>query len=143
MFDRRADVEARFSLFKKEADFQEFLVKNFDLIEEFRNLRLVRPQYVLPSGRAVDLYCQDMRTQDAVLIEIKHGKPGDGMLTQIMSYMDHFRSRAGGNGVRGIVVTATADETIKAALASVSADYPITWMCYRADFALEEIDLSG
>jgi hypothetical protein len=102
-----------------EANLETIVVEHLGLIEE--GLKLVKRQYVCTGVGRIDVLCED-RHGNLVVIELKKfGVRHDSIIDQVTRYMGFIKARVakGGQGVRGILVVASADERLRYAVAAI------------------------
>ena len=102
-----------------EANLETIFVEHLGLIEE--GLKLVKRQYVCPGVGRIDVLCED-RHGNLVVIELKKfGVRHDSIIDQVTRYMGFIKARVakGGQGVRGILVVASADERLRYAVVAI------------------------
>lgn len=97
-----------------ESDLRDHLAKNPHLIE--KGLKLVQKEKSLPTGRRVDILCEDS-TGNLVVIETKKNASSDKVIGQTLSYMGSLGKD--GRKVRGIIVVNEPDEGLNSALLPV------------------------
>jgi len=131
------------SEFALEAHLEDFMDKNWDLIDFGR--RLERYKTEEQDGRqfpaaewSIDFLCTDKDTGDFVVVELKRGRSSDSVIGQILRYMTWVRENLArpGQSTRGIVVTAEAD---KAMLYAARAVPDISLFEYKVDFKLKPV----
>lgn len=101
-----------------EANLETIIVEHLDNIEE--GLRLVQRQYVCPGVGRIDVLCED-RSGNLVVIELKKfGVRHDSIIDQVARYMGYVKNHVArrGQGVRGILVVAKADDRLRYAVSA-------------------------
>jgi restriction endonuclease Mrr len=129
-------------VFPLEKFLEEFLVANWDKTIFGKRLALYTEddepatQYVTDVG-VIDILARDKSTNDWVVIELKKGKPSDGVLGQLLRYMGWVKKhKAGaGEGVEGIIVGSAPDDKIKYAML---VNDGISFYTYKVRFDLME-----
>ena len=138
-FSRRRPRERtpRGMLFHAEMELEHFVIENFDKIEQLSGLKIVKSQFLLDSGRRVDILCRDKLNGDYVVIELKNKDADDGVLGQILSYMKEIEKTAKKEGkkVHGIIITGQRNSILQEIIENSS--YPIDWLVYSAGFSVE------
>jgi hypothetical protein len=100
-----------------EANLESVVIEHLDKIEE--GLQLIQRQRVCPGIGRIDVLCKD-RHDDLVIVELKSfWAKQDSIVDQIGRYMGYARSylAKSGQGVRGIILVAKADERLRHAVA--------------------------
>jgi len=100
-----------------EANLESVVIEHLDRIEE--GLQLIERQRVCPGIGRIDVLCKDKRG-DLVIVELKRfGAKHDSIVDQIGRYMGYVRNylTKPGQGVRGIILVAKADEKLRHAVA--------------------------
>lgn len=102
-----------------EANLETIVVAHLGLIEE--GLQLVKRQYVCPGVGRIDVLCEDRRGNLVVIELKKFGVKHDSIIDQVTRYMGFIKTHVAksGQGVRGILVVASADERLRYAVAAV------------------------
>lgn len=100
-----------------EANLESVFIEHLEKIEE--GLQLIERQRVCPGIGRIDVLCKD-RQGSLVVVELKRfGGKHDSIVDQIGRYMGYVRSYLAkpGQGVRGIILVAKADEKLRHAVA--------------------------
>jgi Endonuclease NucS len=121
--------------FSNEQMLKEYLVAGIGHFGPFRDLEREEREFVLPSRRRIDILCRERRKDGKgalVAIELKKSQQADGVVTQMIRYLEELASHALAKDrkVRGIIVSGRADD-IEARLLSSEQRFPIEWYCYR------------
>lgn len=101
-----------------EANLETILVEHLDRVEQ--GLKLVQRQYVCRGVGRIDVLCED-RLGNLVVIELKKfGVKHDSIIDQVARYMGYVKNHVArsGQGVRGILVVAKADDRLRYAVSA-------------------------
>jgi len=104
--------EAGFVLTGSEADMQEALAQNPDLIEP--GLRVLNRELLVESG-GIDLYAQD-REGRYVVVELKRGRATQDAVSQLARYVSSVQRTVGSAVVRGILAAPSITTPARAQL---------------------------
>lgn len=120
--------------FAKEAMLKDYLRAGVGNFGPFKELTLVGVEFALPSGRFIDLLCQERRRDNKgalVAIELKKAGRADGVVTQLTRYLEELARHpiASGRCVRGIIVSGRADE-IQAKQLKGTQSLQVDWYVY-------------
>ncbi|MBA3231796.1 MAG: DUF91 domain-containing protein [Acidobacteria bacterium] len=85
------------------------VVDSVGKVPPLNHLRIVRREYALPSGRRIDLVCQEIARSnngDIVAVEFKKGRANAAVVEQLAYYLEELQSTriANGRAVRGILL---------------------------------------
>lgn len=121
--------------FDNEQRLKDFLLAGIGRFGFLRDLEREEQEFALPSGRRIDILCRDRRRGgrgDLVAIELKKAKDADGVVTQIVRYLEELAAHplAKGRKVRGIIVSGQADD-VEAGLLASERRFRIEWYCYK------------
>ena len=130
------------SLFYMESQLEDFLIENwdktelgqkYDLIEE--EGEVVSQQYRTGVG-PIDILCQDKKTKQLVVIELKKNQTSDDTVGQLARYMGWLEeNKTNGKVTKGIIIAAQYDQRLYYALKKMQ-DAEV--YLYRVDFKLTE-----
>lgn len=101
-----------------EANLETIIVEHLDKVEE--GLKLIQRQYVCPGVGRIDVLCED-RSGNLVVIELKKfGVKHNSIIDQVARYMGYVKNHVAisGQGVRGILVVAKADDRLRYAVSA-------------------------
>ena len=127
-------------LFAKEQHLQDFLAADLPRLALFRELELVKPQYLLPDGSRIDLLLFGKKANEYVVVELKHHEAGYGGTTQLISYMAQLRKQRAdkeGRGVRGLLLVGSIASEQRDQFATLSESNPIQLIRYEIQFEIE------
>ena len=132
------------SLFYMESQLEDFLIENwdktelgqkYDLIEE--EGEVVSQQYRTGVG-PIDILCQDKKTKQLVVIELKKNQTSDDTVGQLARYMGWLeKNKTEGKPTKGIIIAARYDERLYYALQVM---HGVEVYLYRVDFKLTEFE---
>jgi hypothetical protein len=96
-------------VFGCEKQLVDLVVNSVGKVPPLNDLRIVRREYALPSGRRIDLVCEQIARSnngDIVAVEFKKGRAGAAAVEQLGNYLDELQSTrlASGRAVRGILL---------------------------------------
>ena len=129
-----------------ETKLEDYIVQNWSEINFGSRLRIyaeegepVGQQYDTGEVGRIDLLCEDIDSEDCVIIELKRGRPSDEVIGQLARYMGWAQQRiAHGRKVRGIVLAPDIDAKLRyAALAIPGLEllrYKIRFEIHPDDF---------
>lgn len=139
----RADTLDAAAEFALELHLEEFIDKNWDLIDFGRRLTRYKTEEQngrqFPAGEwSIDFLCVDKANGDFVVIELKRGKSSDAVIGQTLRYMTWVRENLAkpGQTTHGIIIAGEADETMQYAARSAQN---ISLLEYRVDFKLRSV----
>ena len=121
--------------FDNEQLLKEFLLAGIGRFGFLRDLEREEQEFVLPSHRRIDILCRERRRGgrgDLVAIELKKAKQADGVVTQVVRYLEELAAHplAKDRKVRGIIVSGQADD-VEAGMLAAERRFRIEWYCYR------------
>ena len=132
------DAEASFAL---EEHLEEFMEANWSSIDFGRPLRVWTDadgewgrQYRTDVG-TIDFLCEDVASNEMVVVELKRGKSSDRVVGQILRYMGWVREQlANDRGVSGIIITHEYDDQVRYAIAELPK---VEAWTYQVSFTLD------
>ena len=104
--------------FLREADLENFLVRNWDRLDFGTPLKFIEQQVRCGELGIIDVLARDRVTRDYVVVEIKKEQADDVVFGQLARYMggiERDRATIEGVGVRGIVVARTISSRLRVA----------------------------
>jgi hypothetical protein len=126
--------------FPSEDYLEQFLLHNFANIQGLKGLRSPKRQFTLPSGDRIDLLFRERRTGNYVVVELKAGSGGRGVLAQLQSYMDELEPIAAKDAktVRGVIITSHPNPLLEKQVRLVRerAGVQVDLYCYIASLRL-------
>ena len=138
------EVVASSTTFALEKLLEEFLVSNWDGIEEFKQKKyeiytkdgeIVGRQFKAGEGK-IDILAREKENGNFVVIELKRNQTSDAVAGQILRYMNWIKKYlANGKEVKGIVIAGDIDDTLKLSLADRN---DVRLMRYEIDFKLHD-----
>lgn len=137
----RTPPPERSAVFMNEADLARFVLANlgkgpFAGLEPYKPAgRKSASEYRLSNGKRVDLLCRERNPPDTgavVAIEFKKQDAAEALM-QILEYLDLLRQEFKGRPVRGIIISANAEEAARV-LAHAKPNSNITWLTYDVKF---------
>lgn len=144
-FDAKRPVEglrpAR-QLFKDEAELERFLWMNKHFLSQaMRHLRLTDREKTLAPGSRPDLVAIDTRSRELVGIELKAGRPDQGIVAQAAKYMTALKDQAEAEGLRGarlMIITGQPDVQLAdhVRVQSEKIGVKCEWLLYSVRFEL-------
>jgi hypothetical protein len=95
--------------FGREQQLVDLIVHSIGKVHPLLDLKIREREYGLPSGRSVDLLCEEVNRAgkgDLVAVEFKKGQAGAGAAEQLTNYLTELRGLriAEGRTVRGIIL---------------------------------------
>lgn len=124
--DGGADTEENTGFIPLEKHLEEYIVKNWDLVDFGEKLSLYRDEDGTPGRQYVtEVGIIDILSRDAkgnfVVIELKRNESKYHVVGQVLNYMTWVEDNLATNGekVRGLIVVGKADNTLKSALRQV------------------------
>lgn len=130
--------------FPDERALQEFLFHNYSRLSAFKGLKSPRKEFLLPSGRRIDLLFRERQTNAYVPVELKAGNGGFGVGMQLLAYIDELRRmpEVQAKGLeRGIVVTGLRNPIWEHEVLQHGASHGVRvdWYCYAASLELTAV----
>ena len=132
------EYEPRLS-FSSEAELSRFLVRNFGRIQEFNGFKKPIREYLLPSGKRMDILCRRRGSDDFVVIELKRGSANP--VGQLLGYMHEVQqelAKPSGAETEGVIVSAVRNTILEEAMRGQIKRYPVQWLNYKVDMKLRE-----
>jgi hypothetical protein len=120
--------------FENEALLKEYLRAGIGSFGPLKDLELEAAEFYLPSRRRVDLLCRERRRDNRgalVAIELKKAKQADGVVTQLVRYLEELSKHALAKDrtVRGMIISGQADHTEARQLVAETR-FQIDWHTY-------------
>ena len=141
--DEETEPSAQLLAFALEQHLEDFLDENIARIHFGRRLRIFEAedgargrQFPIDHGR-IDLLCLDEDSDELVVVELKKGKHSDAVVGQCLRYMGWVKQNLAspGQGVKGIIITRSADEHLKYATSGLP---DVEVRCYEVTFQLSK-----
>ena len=137
------EPSAQLLAFALERHLEDFLDENIARIHFGRRLSIYESedglrgrQFPIDHGR-IDLLCLDEDSGDLVVVELKKGRHSDAVVGQCLRYMGWVKQNLAspGQGVKGIIITRSADEHLKYATSGLD---DVEVRCYEVTFQLSK-----
>jgi hypothetical protein len=95
--------------FGRERQLVDLVLQSIGRVPPLLHLKVRRLEFHLPSGRSVDLLCEEVSRGgkgDLVAVEFKKGPAGAGAVEQLANYLNELKGTriASGRAVRGIIL---------------------------------------
>ena len=122
------------ALFQHEKALEEWIGHNLG-VAPLKYLQQIRRQYRLPSGKVIDILCEERRAghRGLVVIEVKL-KRATGAVGQVLDYLDELRkappSGYEGANVRGIIISNVED---RREIRALRASEDIEWYVLKLE----------
>ena len=118
--------------FVTESTLESFLVANWTVIPELANIKYHQRQ-MRAAGGFLDIVCFTSDDQEVIIIELKRGKVGEGVVKQLDRYMgsEEVRKLAGGRTIRGIAIS--RDYYPSAYDAPAQSSFPVELWTFEGD----------
>lgn len=141
--DSEEDFESNTGFMPLEQYLENYMVKNWDLIDFGENLTMYRDEDGAPCTQyATDVGVIDILAKDAennfVVIELKRAESGNNAVGQVLKYMGWVAEKLASHGqkVRGMIIVGKAEDTLKSAVSPVANI--VVLKEYRMKMKLEE-----
>jgi restriction system protein len=137
----KEDIESA-SQFALEAHLEEFMHKNWDKIEWFKNLALYQSEE--SNGRqysagtwSIDFLAIERTSNDLVVIELKRGQTSDSTVGQVLRYVGWVRENVAdaNQNVKGVIICREMDDALKYAVKGIP---DISVLTYQVNFSLNK-----
>jgi len=129
--------------FGMESHLEDFVVENWDKIDEFKNYEIIKDeegeiigqQYVTDIGR-IDILAKSKESNEWLIIELKKGKSSDDVVGQTLRYMGWVTQNEADSGdqVKGLIIAGKEDERLRYALSVLPS---VDFMTYQVNFTLK------
>ncbi|WP_417848338.1 endonuclease NucS domain-containing protein [Thalassoglobus sp.] len=118
------------------SNFQQIFGPDFKLYED-SNGSLIGQQYSTGEVGVIDVLCEDTKSNELVVIELKKGRPADKVVGQTLRYMGWVAENLCKNGqtVSGLIICKESDPKLKFALKMVPN---IAVKYFHVDFELSD-----
>jgi hypothetical protein len=113
-------------------------VNNIGVVDPFRGLKILAQEYRLPSGRRIDILCEEVHKSgrgDLVVLEFKRDNSPDGVVAQILRYLEELSDVPlfAGRRLKGTILSGREDCVVSDLLKGC-VKFKIESFCYSVAF---------